>query len=342
MISACAALLPIASLAAGPEPVGATDLPAVFKRVQEASHRRSFSGTFVVSAAGVLSSSRIVHLWDGRDQYERIETLDGQMRRLYRHNETVHVVWPTAQEASIQQIDPVPDFPTPLGRALPAGASAYSVQPQANDRIAGLEAQVVTLKPKDAYRYAQRWWLERETGLLLRADLLDERGEVLESAAFSELQMGSKVSALQLQQEMNRLDGYKVLRPILTRTDLEREGWGLAKPVPGFEAVSCVRRAPLTGVREALGTAPSASASASAPAAAGKPLLQAVFSDGLTHVSLFIEPYDPARHRSEALMTAGATHAMARRSGEWWITAVGDVPALTLKQLADALERRKP
>jgi sigma-E factor negative regulatory protein RseB len=38
----------------------------------------------------------------------------------------------------------------------------------------------------------------------------------------------------------------------------------------------------------------------------------------------------------------GATHALARRNSDWWITVVGDVPPTTLRQFAQALERRKP
>ena len=46
----------------------------------------------------------------------------------------------------------------------------YEAQPGADDRIAGYDAQTVTLRPRDSARFMQRWWLERQTGLLLRAD----------------------------------------------------------------------------------------------------------------------------------------------------------------------------
>ena len=71
-------------------------------------------------------------------------------------------------------------------------------------------------------------------------------------------------------------------------------------------------------------------------------LLQAIYSDGLTHVSIFIESYRPAAHVPEPVIAMGATHAIARRQGDWWITVVGDVPPATLRQFAQVLERRKP
>jgi sigma-E factor negative regulatory protein RseB len=62
----------------------------------------------------------------------------------------------------------------------------------------------------------------------------------------------------------------------------------------------------------------------------------------LTHVSIFIEAYRPDIHVPEPVIAMGATHALVRRLGEWWITVVGDVPPATLRHFALALERRKP
>ena len=69
--------------------------------------------------------------------------------------------------------------------------------------------------------------------------------------------------------------------------------------------------------------------------------IQWVFSDGLAAVSLFVEPYDARRHAQEGLFASGATQTLTRRVNEWWLTAVGEVPAATLRAFAQGLERRK-
>ena len=107
------------------------------------------------------------------------------------------------------------------------------------------------------------------------------------------------------------------------RTALEAEGWTLPRPVPGFKLSGCVRRGMDT-------------------AGDDEPVLQAVFTDGLTHVSLFVEPFKPKRHRSEMQARQGATGTLMQRRGDYWVTVVGDVPPNTLKLFVDALERRKP
>ena len=125
---------------------------------------------------------------------------------------------------------------------------------------------------------------------------------------------------------MRRLEGYRIVKPTFTPTKLEAEGWTLRQTVPGFRQVSCVKR-PLED--------------AEPPSGASADALQTIFSDGLTYVSVFIEPYNSERHTRQILTTIGATQTLMRRQGDWWITVVGDVPAATLKSFAAGLERKK-
>ena len=310
------------------EPAGAVlDARGWLKRIQDSTYRRSFTGTFVVSSAGAMSSARITHYCDGQSQIERVDALDGQVRSVFRHDDVVHTLWPASRQAVVEQREPLRGFPALAGGGRP-GALAYEAVPERVDRIAGYEAQVLLLKSRDDLRFSQRLWSEKRTGLLLRADMLGAQGEVLESSAFSELVLGARLQPASLMQDMNRLQGYHVLRPVTVRTDLAREGWALREAVPGFVSLSCIRR-------------PLEPAAAQVPAQGGF-LLQAIYSDGLTHVSVFIEPGDASGGRNEGLSTLGATSSLSVRQGEWWITVVGDVPAATLRRFAASIERRKP
>lgn len=327
---------PTAVVWAGGAPL---DIVAVVKRIQDAALRRSFAGTYVVSHGGHMTSSRITHYCDGRDQIERIEALDGQKRQVYRHNDTVHVFWPSTRTALIEQRELVGRFPAPLQPGDGTRLDQYELLPADDERIAGHATQVVVLRPRDNLRYARRLWLERRTGLLVRWDLLNERGEVLESASFSDLQLNVKPSPQTLLQEMHQLDGYKVSKPVYTATSLDSEGWTLGVSVPGFEVRKTVRR-PM-----APGAARTAAPGGSAVGATGEhnaTMVQAVFSDGLTHISVFIEPFVASLHRREMPATLGSTSALSRRHGDWWITAVGAVPVAALQQFVQGLERRKP
>jgi sigma-E factor negative regulatory protein RseB len=273
---------------------------------------------------------------------ERIESLDGQMRRVYRLDEAVHVFLPRTREVSVEQQDGLAGFPSlpasPGGAANAAasvGADLYELSASGDDRVAGHDAHVWTLRPRDGYRYAQRVWLERSSGLLLRSDTLGPRGEIIESAAFSELALDTAPAASVLLQEMRRTDGYRIRKSAHQRTDLEQEGWLLRSLPPGFALLRCVRRPVRPAVTD------EAAGAALAPAAESPAVIQAVFGDGLTTVSLFFEPAGNAARR-EAPLSWGATQALNRRIGPAWVTVVGDVPLATLQFFSNQLERRQP
>lgn len=309
---------------AGDGPASGAEARGWLQRIHVAASQRNYQGTLVVTANGTLSSSRLAHYCEGDQFLERIEMLDGQPRRVYRHNEQVLTLWPAAKVARIEQRDAVALFPALLSGGEEQLFERYDMLAEGSDRVAGLDAAVFLLRPRDGHRFAQRLWAERASGLLLRADVLSPDGRVLETAAFTEVTIGVKAQPESVLAPMKRLDGYRLLRSAPQRTGLEAEGWRLNAPVAGFRQVSCVKRS-LEGAGDGE-RAPSAD------------VLQTIFSDGLTHVSVFIEPLRADRQRAGAA-AFGATHTLMQPFGTHWVTVMGDVPMATLKQFAAALER---
>lgn len=318
-----AAGAPASSAAAEPR-----DVRAWLTRIHEAAARQNFQGTFVVSGGGAVSSARIAHYCEGNNQYERIESLDGQARHVFRQNDVVQTLWPATRIALIEQAQAMTSFPALLQGGVDRLGEFYDVNPQGSERIAGREANVLLVQPRDAHRFGYRLWSDKSSGLLLRSDVLNDRSEVLETSAFSEVTIGVKPQFDSVTGPMRKLDGYRVIRPSLTATKMESEGWAMRQLVPGFREVSCVRR-------------PMESPTSNAQEAAAEQVLQAIYSDGLTYVSVFIERFDANRHQRSIRTAVGATQTLMRRHGDWWITVVGDVPPPTLLMFANALERKK-
>ncbi len=314
-----------AAVAAAPD----RDLSDWLLRLHAASMRnRAYIGTVVLSAGGNMSSARIWHVCEGDQQMERVENLTGAPRSTFRHNAQVVTFLPDAKIARTERRESLGLFPDVLkasGGSIPA---FYEARVQGTERVAGLEAQVVSLQPKDALRYGYRLWTDKKTSLVVKLQTLDGAGKVLEQAAFSELQLDAPVRMEKLAQMMAATEGYKLENTELVKTTALAEGWVLANAVPGFAPVSCFKRSGATGN----------------PAAS---TLQWVFSDGLASVSLFVEPFDRTRHLQEVSVTTGATQTLTRKQPDaatgrdWWLTAVGEVPAATLKAFALGLERKK-
>lgn len=307
-----------------PLPQTNPDLGVWLSRVHEASRRRAYMGTFVVSAGGHMASARIWHVCDGEQQVERVESLSGVPRSTYRRNDQVMTFLPQSKVVISEKRESLGLFPNLLLSANPAIAQSYRLKPAGRERVAGYEADVVQLQAQDALRFGYRVWTEKKTGLVVKLQTLDSAGRVLEQAAFSELQLDAPVSMGKLTQMMNKTQGYEVETPVLVKTTAAAEGWALKSAVAGFNPVSCNNRV--------------LSAEAGAPSAS---ILQCVFSDGLASVSLFIEGFDPSRHAQAGAQAMGATHTLARRMGDWWLTAVGEVPAPTLVIFAQGLERSR-
>ena len=295
-------------------------------RLHTASRGRAYIGTFVVTTGQYMSSSRIWHVCDGQQQMERVDALTGEPRSTFRRNDQVITFLPASRVAIRERRESLGLFPELLSQADSSLAQYYRLKSLGRERVAGLEADVAQLHPVDAVRFGYRIWTEQKTGLVIKLQTLDSAQTVLEQAAFSELQLGASVVMAKLSGQMNATQGYRLRSTELVPTTAGEEGWLQTSVVAGFKPMSCNKRSDGGLPGHPSGT------------------LQCVFSDGLASVSLFIEPFDASRHQSaqhQAPLVMGATHVLMRQIGNWWLTAVGEVPVSTLVLFAQGLERKK-
>lgn len=313
-----------AAAGATSRPLPAAEAREWLARIHAAAHRMNYQGTLVSSADGALSSSRVAHFCDDRDSFERVEVLDGRMQQTYRHNDRVTTLWPQTRVAVIEEREP--KLASLRQVVDPRAQEQYELRDLGGDHVAGREARVLLLNPRDELRFAQRLWIDAKSGLVLRADVLGPRQQVLESSAFSEVEIGVRPKPQTVLQPVKHLDGWRLLRPKHTPTQLDREGWVLQPVAPGFRLIDTTIR-----TLDAVDGGPSK-----------PPVLQAVFSDGLTRVSLFVEPADRQKPRRPMQAQVGATHTLMQPYGDdWWVTVMGDVPDSTLKMFYQALERKR-
>lgn len=323
-VAASATLPAWAENAAGAAQAPTRSVNEWLTRMHQASRMRAYTGTLVVTAGASMSASKIWHVCDGTRQMERVDTLTGEPRTTLRRDNEVITFNPESRTAVVEKRESLGLFPDMLRTPENLIPGFYSVRELGHQRIAGHLADMVEILPKDDLRFGYRIWSEQGTGLVVKLQTLGPQGSVLEQVAFTELQLDAPVNMDKLAASMKDTRGYEVVRPTLRKTTPEAQGWRLKEPVPGFSSMSCHVRE-----NDANGKA------ASAP-------MQWVFSDGLASVSLFVEPYDPRQHTQEKAATMGATQSVSRRVGEYWVTALGEVPRATLKRFTRSLERVRP
>lgn len=298
-------------------------------RMHQVSTNRSYVGTFVVSVGDSMSSAKIWHVCEGKEQMERVDTLTGAPRSIFRHNDQVVTFMPDHKLVRSEKRESLGLFSELFQSADSRIADFYRFrQEEGIERVAGVDADVVMLLPKDRLRFGYRVWTERSKGLVVKLQTLDIDGKLLEQAAFSELQLDAPIKIDKLVQMMDKLDGYHVVKPVRLKTTASIEGWSLKAPVAGFNSMNCYKR-------------PVPAASGSPNTSADETSLQWIFSDGLASVSIFIEPFDRQRHVRESSLSLGATQTMTRQLDGYWITLMGEVPMATLRFFASGLEHKK-
>lgn len=292
--------------------------------IQSAGQRSSFVGTVVTQQGGEVRVSRIVHLFEGGVVHERVQALDGTPREFIRTNNEVRCLWPGSKREIVEWRPTQDSFPAFTDAAPSEVLAQYAVKLGGVERVAGLDCQVLVLTPRDGLRYGHRLCVDQASGLLLSAQMLSERGDVLEQMAFAEVRIGEKIDRNWLKPSWSTA-GWTVERTEHKPVDVAAKGWFMQVP-NGFKRVREVLRKLIPG------------------SSSERRAIQSVYSDGLATLSVFIEPDAEANAAGsdEQLQSQGATHALSRRVGNATVTVVGEVPATTLRQVAQSVEYRSP
>ena len=295
------------------------DAVALLMRIQQAAQRENYAGIFVYQQGNQVQSSRVTHMADKTGEHEKLELLDGQAREFIRHNDDVRCYVPDNKLILVEKRARYDSFPALLTSASTEVNQYYQLSSEGVDRIAGHMAQAVKLEARDKQRYGYRLWFDRDSSLLLKAQTVSDRGAVIEQVAFTDVVIGGAVDRAKIKPSSSNTEGWRTETSNMTPIDLARAGWSVGQPIAGFHKVMEVRRT--FGGREDVG--------------------QIVYSDGLAAVSVFIEAAPPPGV-AEGDASKGPINVVTRRLGSYWLTVVGDLPAASVRQMANAVEYKAP
>lgn len=287
------------------------------QRAANAAETLSYSGTFVYRSGNRIETSRIHHLTVQGRQHEKLETLDGSPREVIRHDDEVSCYLPENRLVIIEQRSVRRGFPALLAEGLGNLHDYYLIRPGEIERVAGFDSKTIRLEPRDGWRYGQRLWVEAQSGLLLKADIVDADSTVLESLAFTDLAIGKAIPLETFEPKYFSVakENWRVRRARLSdlRDDVP---WIFGNELPGFRRVTALRRTFANDGKEAT-------------------MLHWVFSDGLAAFSVFISPLaGPQERGEESFSTMGALSVAKRVIGGHQIVVMGDLPAEAIRHFA--------
>jgi sigma-E factor negative regulatory protein RseB len=290
----------------------------VLQRMQAASQNINYHGTLIFLQEGQVQSMHVVHRADKEGQFERLINLNGVAREVVRKDDLVVCYMPDSKEVMVSR----QKF---AGNVLSQLADNDFTQLQQNyrftlgikERVAGREAQRILIQPKDALRYGYRLWIDVEDAILLKSDLLNEKGESLEQAMFADITVVDHIPE-------------KLLKPTSTGegfTWYERESeqhsalgtdsdWSVESLPAGFVVTSRFwHQMPGSSV----------------------PSEHWVLSDGLASISIYFEKLVDEVDSFQGGAPMGVMNAFGAVNAEHQITVIGEVPADTVAQLAQSI-----
>lgn len=296
---------------------------ALLQKIQVASKKINYIGTFVFQHDDQLVSSRIVHRYEMGNEEEKIEKLNGRRGEYIRHNEEIINYQPDTKTVRIEKRQAQDMFPAVLAFNGTNLSDHYHFKLAEIARVAGVDCRMLVIEPKDSLRYGYRLCAAIANNLMVQAQTTDLNSQVLEQIAFTSLNFG-KVEESSLQTSFSDVAEWKTVRGAVAVST--ESGWGVKALPVGFKKIREVRRL-MTGNFDTQSNKISRGL---------HEVLQMVFSDGLATISVFIEPSNFVR--LPRITQKGATTISGFQLGKFWVTVVGEVPVSAIKLLSDSIE----
>jgi len=287
------------------------------EKMVSAARKTNYTGTFIYQSGGYVETSRITHVTDGENEHEKLEGQDGERSEIIRRN---NKVWCYLGERRVMvaERDVMRTFPALLPEQFSSLQENYLIHHGAEERIAGFQTHVILLQPRDRMRYAHKLWAHSDSGLLLKAAVLDEQGNVIEQHAFTQLQIGGDIDRKWIVQGNSADRGLSESNVPAQgmRSAPAESGWKVYALPAGFKKITEVSRK-LRG---------------------GKlPVVHLVYSDGLAGISIFVHKLGERHGIRQGLHSKGVIQVYSKLMDEYLLTVVGEVPPHTIMQVAESV-----
>ena len=306
--------------AASASPLTSAEVSELLRQIQDAARTLNYVGVFAFQQGERLESSRLTHAFDGKNERERIEALDGPLKESLRVNENIQYLLKDRETIYLER-QHGERFPGLMLGHLPTFEKNYGVRLAAEPlRVAGRPCRGIEITPRDTHRYGYRLCADLDSSLLLKAQMVGQDGVVLDHVAITQVSIGTQITPEMLASTWPTA-GWKEVQAPHVEVDLYAQGWRIPAP-PGYAVLSQVTRV----------------------FSDNKAVNQIVFSDGLAKISIFIEPYAPERSEYGPLGAArsGSVNIFGIKVARFWLTALGEVPAATLEQFAQSIQYVSP
>jgi sigma-E factor negative regulatory protein RseB len=295
----------------------AAEAPADWlNRMSVALQNASYTGTVIRTKGGDAEALKVVHSVADGVISDKLTVQEGNGLEIIRKGDEVHCILPDKKSVLVEPwnnqttlFSSLPDSDVQFGHE-------YDISLVREDRIAGRKTVLLAIRAHDEFRYSHRLWLDRSTAFPLKTELLDGDGSLLEQVKFADVNLETSISAEALSPSFN-LDSFTWHSGTAKRVGVEVETDWVSDDLPaGFRVVS-TKTEQLAGTED--------------------PVIHILYSDGLATVSVFVARIQKKKIARRS--NVGGSNAYSQQLGDYQITAVGEVPAVTVERIASSMRQ---
>ncbi len=284
----------------------------------------NYEGSFVHLQSGNIEAMSILHSSDDGGELERMLSLTGEAREVYRNHSLVTCIWPDSNAVIIS--DSKSRKVLPKVNASLANSEAYALTMDKPDRVAGVETYVVNIRPRDQFRYGYKFWIDKETRMLLRSMLIDEKMQPVEQVMFTSISYPDTIERARFQLPAEH-----------TEVVINSSGKYSAAKKPSADDPGGMNRVEFNALP--IGYKEVSETYKPMPINDG-PISHVMVSDGMASVSVYVEYVEQAKQKEMILgrSSMGGMNAFTLSLPNALITAVGEVPPSTVESIANAVQ----
>jgi sigma-E factor negative regulatory protein RseB len=313
------ALLVLGGLLPGQHGVaGPADSPSEWlTRMADAVATTNYEGTVLRMRNGAYEALKVAHVIIDGVIHERVVVQEGNGLEIIRIGNEVHCILPDKESVLVEEWNDEQALFSSLPSSGIRFGNEYDVSIVRTDRVAGRKTVLLAIRPHDDYRFGHRLWLDIATGFPLQTKLLGSDGKAIEEVKFADIKLGGDAQSIAVAPSVSTENFTWFTAPKRTISRVVNIDWETGDLPPGFQPVETHAE-----------TLPDAS----------DPVTHILFSDGLASVSVFIEPSQMEKVAQRSRV--GLSNSFSNYQNGYRITAVGEVPAVTVERIARSMRRK--
>ena len=288
------------------------DPKALLAQMNQATNQLNYEIAFVQTTPVNMESLRYRHLHTNGKTYAQLITLDGVPQEIVQRDSLVSYFQPNSPSFSINSSHIVDSLPAIMRINLDTLVENYDFVNIGRNRVADHVVQTIRILPKDDFRYQYLVFIDESSKLLLRSDMLDREGNLLDQFRVVNMYVGDGLEKLS-----DYLDGV-TFPPLLSennspdqKVELTWQPMWLPK---GFKLVN--KRVEVDGTNR---------------------LESQLFSDGLFSFTMYVSdsiiPDEP-----ENAWRQGPTTIYSESKNNKEVTFIGQLPISTAKRIVQDIQ----